>query len=111
MWRDEVHGCLEHYVAIEIERLHTLCGAVHLSIDADVVTSAEVPGVSAPNPAGLNGDELIRVAQLAGKNAAVTSLELVEINPRFDLDGRSARWGAIVVWQFLVGLARRQFRG
>jgi arginase family enzyme len=37
----------------------------------------------------------------------VTSFELVEINPRFDIDDRSARWAAAVVWHFLAGLARR----
>jgi arginase family enzyme len=44
----------------------------------------------------------------AGTEAAVASLDVVEVNPLFDLDGRSARWAALVVWHFLSGLARRQ---
>jgi hypothetical protein len=35
---------------------------------------------------------------------------LVEINPRFDPDGHSARWAALVVWHFLIGLSARPHR-
>src|SRR5262249_43525305 len=77
-WRDEVDGCLDGQVRAQIERLHRLCGAVHLSIDADVAAAADVPGVSAPNPTGLAGAEVARAALAAGRAEGVTSLELVE---------------------------------
>ncbi len=32
-------------------------------------------------------------------------------NLAFDRDGQSARWAAVAVWQFLMGLAERQHRG
>lgn len=102
-WRDEVAGRLA-------ERFVEVMGSmpsVHLSIDADVVTAADVPGVSAPNPAGLSGVEVGECARLAGRLPLVSGLELVEVNPRFDLDGRSSRWAAMVVWNFLVGLSER----
>jgi formiminoglutamase len=79
----------------------------YLTIDADVVSAAEVPGVSAPNPLGLSGTEVAICARKAGQTPAVASIDLVEINPRFDVDGRSARWAAAVVWYFLRGLAER----
>jgi formiminoglutamase len=84
---------------------------VHLSIDADVVRAADVPGVSAPNPTGVPGADVIRFAGESAANPRVSGVELVEINPRFDLDGRSARWGAQVAWNFLCGLARRPSEG
>ena len=34
--------------------------------------------------------------------------DAVEINPSFDPDDRSARWAALAVWRFLVGLATRR---
>ena len=80
---------------------------IYLSIDADVVSMADVPGVSAPNPAGLAGHELLICARQAGVNPAVKSLDLVEINPVYDIDQRSARWAATMIWQFLIGLAGR----
>jgi hypothetical protein len=35
----------------------------------------------------------------------------VEVCPRHDRDGLSARWAAIVVWNFLTGIALRTGRG
>ena len=106
-WRDDVVGRLAERMRGWIAQ-HAGVGAVlHMSIDADVVRAADVPGVSAPNPTGLAGDEVAQAAFVAGSLERVGSLELVEINPTFDLDGRSARWGAAVIWQFLSGLTRR----
>src|SRR5205814_6005771 len=68
---------------------------------------SEVPGVSAPNPVGLSGREVIACARLAGQSPHVASFELVEINPRYDRDGQSARWAAVVLWNFLIGLGQR----
>ncbi len=80
---------------------------VYVTFDSDVVRQSDVPGVSAPNPVGLSGVEVIACAALAGQCRAVTSFDLVEINPSFDRDGQSARWAAVVIWHFLNGLARR----
>jgi formiminoglutamase len=80
---------------------------VYVTLDADACCTADVPGVSAPNPTGLRGREVIACARRAGASNRVSSLDLVEINPRFDLDGQSARWAALVIWHFLVGHAGR----
>jgi formiminoglutamase len=81
--------------------------SIYLSLDADVVAAADVPGVSAPNPLGLTGWQLAACARSAGANPCVSSFDVVEINPNFDVDHRSARWAAQVVWQFLIGLCIR----
>jgi formiminoglutamase len=81
---------------------------VYVSLDADVVRVSDVPGVSAPNVCGVPGDVAVACGAVAGRTPAVSSFDLVEINPRFDRDGQSARWAALVVWNFLVGLARRE---
>jgi formiminoglutamase len=78
-----------------------------LTIDADAFQVADVPGVSAPNVKGLSGFTAFHCAGWAGRSPAVSSIELVEINPRFDRDGQSARWAALVIWNFLTGLAVR----
>ncbi len=80
---------------------------VYVTLDADVVRAADVPGVSAPNVLGIPGDMGVACARVAGRTPGVSSFDLVEINPRFDRDGQSARWAALVVWNFLAGLARR----
>src|SRR5262249_24254127 len=107
-WRYEVDGALEWHFACERDRLAAADCQVYVTVDADAGRAADVPGVSAPNRLGLSGEEVVACARRMGASAAVTSLDLVEINPRLDLDGRSARWAALVVWNFLVGLALRQ---
>lgn len=82
-------------------------GSVYVTLDSDVVRQADVPGVSAPNPLGLAGRDLAACAAIAGACPAVSSFDLVEMNPSIDRDGQSARWAALVVWHFLRGLAKR----
>jgi formiminoglutamase len=91
----------------ELHRLSGLGAKVYVSLDADVVSAAEVPGVSAPNPLGLSGIEVAQCIRHAGLSPEVASFDLVEINPQFDRDDQSSRWAARVVWQFLIGVALR----
>jgi formiminoglutamase len=107
-WRNELQPSLAYHLAVEAERLAGAGYAVHVSVDADAVSMAEVPGVSAPNPMGLAGAEVVAAARLAGAALEISGLDLVEINPRHDRDGQSARWGAVLVWNFLVGLLDRR---
>ena len=80
---------------------------VYVTLDADACCTADVPGVGAPNPAGLRGPEVAACARRAGVSNSVSSLDLVEINPRVDRDGQSGRWAALMIWHFLVGRAGR----
>jgi formiminoglutamase len=106
-WCEEVRGSLPLDFGRERDRLACASCAVILSLDADVVRAADVPGVSAPNVLGLSGDVVISCVRLAGESKAVASFDLVEINPTFDRDNQSVRWAAVAVWSFLVGLANR----
>jgi formiminoglutamase len=110
VWADDVRSRLAEQFRQSAERLTPSGRPLHVSLDADVVRAADVPGVSAPAPLGLDGAEVASWARLAGADGRVSSFELVEINPSFDVDGRSARWAAVVVWQFLAGLATRPRR-
>jgi len=67
-----------------------------------------VPGVSAPNSAGLTGAAVASLARLAGNSPAVTSFDFVEICPPCDVNDQSSRWAALIIWNFLIGLAERQ---
>ncbi len=107
-WCAEVRDRLGDAFRQECERLSASGCSVCVTLDSDVVRQADVPGVSAPNPLGLCGHELAACAALAGEHTAVSSFDLVEINPSFDRDGQSSRWAALVVWHFLSGLARRR---
>lgn len=73
------------------------CDALQLSIDLDVLPGWEAPGVSAPAAYGVPLallEPLVAHVRASGKLALA---ELAELNPRYDLDGRSARVAARLV--------------
>jgi formiminoglutamase len=100
-------SALELVLSEEKQRAQAAGTRLFVTVDADAFSAADVPGVSAPNPNGYQGREIEAFAQAAGQAVEVSSFELVEINPAFDIDGRAARWAAIAIWHFLVGLASR----
>src|SRR5262245_49643945 len=73
----------------ELDELGSGGGAVMVTVDADAFRQADVPGVSAPNPSGFPGTVWPLLAELAGQNPTVKSLELVEVNPTFDRDNQT----------------------
>jgi formiminoglutamase len=79
--------------------------SVFWGFDMDVVCAADAPGVSAPNPLGLRGAELCQLAALAGAEPRTRVVEFSEVNPRFDVDGRTSRLAAVAVWHTLVAFA------
>ena len=79
--------------------------AIFWGLDMDVVTAADAPGVSAINPTGLSGREFCRVAQIAGNEPRTRLFEISEVNPAFDIDGRTCRLAAAALWTFLSAYA------
>ncbi len=98
-------------VAEELDQATAASTPVLLTVDADAFRQAHVPGTSAPSAVGLDGEAWPEFALRAGRHAAVRSVELVEVNPAYDRDGQTARWAALGLRQFLVGLATRQPTG
>src|SRR5687767_2456822 len=62
-----------------------------VSVDLDVVTPEEAPGVGTPVAGGIGGAQLARALAGIGGRADLVAVELVEYAPRLDPDGRSAR--------------------
>ncbi len=91
----------------ELERLERTTEASFVSIDVDVFGAPFAPGVSAPGTQGLHPEEGRSIAFAAGANANVRLFELMELNPRFDIDERTARLSAMLLCAFLAGFATR----
>jgi formiminoglutamase len=91
-----------------IEQLYAACeNATLASFDIDAVDQAAAPGVSAPATAGLSVHVWLHAAYQAGRCSTVGSMDVVELCPPHDPDGRTARLAARTVWEFLRGLANR----
>jgi formimidoylglutamase len=78
-----------------------------VSIDIDSVAQCFAPGSSAPDAWGFNPEQIRELAFLAGVSNAVKLLDIVEINPMYDVDNRTARLGASIIISFLNGLKIR----
>lgn len=79
--------------------------AVALSVDLDALPQAAAPGVSAPAAVGLAPGGIVRAAARLGALPCATQLGIYELNPRFDVDGATARMAARIAWSYLTGLA------
>lgn len=82
-------------------------GPAMISFDLDAVDQSHAPGVSAPATGGMPAELWLRAAHGAGRCPAVMSVDVVEMNPRLDRDGQTARLAALTVWQVLRGVAER----
>ncbi len=105
--RGEAHFRHELTAATERAMYDALGAPALVSFDLDAVDAAYAPGVSAPAAGGLGARAWLSLAWRAGRTEAVTSCDVVELNPAFDRDGQTARLAALTVWQVLRGLATR----
>jgi formiminoglutamase len=101
IWRDEVSP----RVVQELSRGSR--APLLVSFDLDAVGQPEAPGVSAPSPVGLGTVLWFAAAYAAGQSPAVTSADIVELNPRVDVGGQTARVAALTAWWLLRGRAEQ----
>jgi arginase len=66
-------------------------GVLHVSLDADFVDPAFIPAVNVPVAGGVTRAEARLIMQMLNESGLVVSLDVAELNPLLDTDGRSAR--------------------
>ena len=82
--------------------------AVMATFDVDAVASSYAPGVSAPCVNGFTTSTWYKAAYYAGRSANVSSIDIVETNPKFDDSNHlTARLVATTIWYILNGLSQR----
>lgn len=65
-------------------------GRLHVSLDVDFLDPSIAPGVNTSVPNGATLDEARTIVELVRDSGLLASLDLVELNPRFDKTGRTA---------------------
>lgn len=78
--------------------------AIFWGLDMDVVHVSDAPGVSAPNALGISAYDFCQIAAIAGRDPRSKVLEITEVNPVYDIDGRTARLAAAAIHHFLTHL-------
>ncbi|TAP43505.1 formimidoylglutamase [Arthrobacter sp. S39] len=70
---------------------------LYLTIDLDVLPASAAPGVSAPAAYGVPLPVISAVCRQAADSGKLLHLDVAELNPAFDIDGRTARVAARLV--------------
>lgn len=90
---DEVHIDL-NLVLRRIEDFTKGFDAIYLSLDLDVLDNAFAPGVSAPTVNGLTPFQVKSIIQKVVQTRKLKLFDIVELNPDFDRDNRTAKLAA-----------------
>ena len=83
-----------------IRSLLTVERSAFWGFDVDSVRASDAPGVSAASPIGLTAEEFINLAGFAGSFIETKIAEFTEVNPRFDIDNRTAKLVAVAMHTF-----------
>jgi len=80
---------------------------IFFGLDMDVIHIVDAPGVSAPNSTGLSGTHILGLAKVVAEHPRTRILEITEVNPAHDIDDRTSRLTAVIVWHFLSTICNR----
>ncbi|MEI8135429.1 MAG: formimidoylglutamase [bacterium] len=91
----------------EVEKLLSSQLPQYVSFDIDSIRSSDAPGSSAPSPIGLTSEDAVNIFYDAGLHRGTQMVDIVEVNPLFDIDNRTAKLAARMIAMFLLGVSRR----
>ncbi|MEO0571195.1 MAG: formimidoylglutamase [Bacteroidota bacterium] len=74
---------------------------VYVTIDLDGFSSAYAPGVSASSPVGFSPDVVLESLETITASGKLISMDIAEMNPKYDVDGRTAKLGASLIHQII----------
>jgi len=97
---DEVHIDLNDALR-QLEDYIFPFDAVYLSLDLDVLDSAFAPGVSAPCVNGLTPFQVKSIIRKIIQSGKLKLFDVVELNPEFDQDSRTAKLAAHYIWEIV----------
>ena len=81
---------------------------VFISFDIDSAAQAFSPGCSAPSADGFFPADVEQMGYLAGLHPKVRMIDMLEFNPKYDIDNRTARLAISFFAHVLAGLAQRR---
>ncbi|RDB42982.1 formimidoylglutamase [Halomonas sp. DQ26W] len=86
----------------ELDAFIAGCDRIYLTIDLDVLPASEAPGVSAPAAHGVSLALLEPLVVRLRDSQKLALVDLAELNPSFDVDGRTAKSAARLIHQLTL---------
>ena len=74
---------------------------IYLTICSDVFSSAFAPGVSSPQPFGLDPEIALQLIKYVIKSGKTISVDIAEVSPRFDEDNHTAKLASVIVYALI----------
>lgn len=79
-----------------------------LSFDITSIKHADAPANPNASPNGFYAEEACQILRYAGMNDRLSSIGIYEINPEFDISGKTAHLAAQMIWCFMDGYYHRK---
>lgn len=96
---DEMHQGLQEKCFDFVDRIIDENDIVYVSLSLDVFSPAFAPGVSTIQPLGLNPWHIIPLIRQIAASSKVISYDIVEHVPRYDIDHRTAKLAATLMYE------------
>jgi formiminoglutamase len=79
-----------------------------LTFDITAIKHSDAPANPNASPNGLYAEEACQIMRYAGMNDKLSSIGIYEINPAFDVSGKTAHLAAQMIWCFIDGYYQRK---
>lgn len=98
---DELHQGQQEKCVDFIDRIIDQNDHIYVSLSMDVFSPAFAPGVSAIQPLGLTPWHVIPLLRQIAASGKVVSYDIAEYSPRFDIDHRTAKLAASLIYEIV----------
>ena len=98
---DELHQGLQEKCFDFVDRVVDKNELIYLSLSLDVFSPAFAPGVGSIQPMGLYPWHVLPLIRQAAASGKVVSYDIVEHAPRYDIDHRTAKLAATLVYEII----------
>ncbi len=79
--------------------------SIYMTLCADVISSAFAPGVSAPQPFGLDPETVVTIVKQVAATGKLKAFDIAEVSPRFDSDNITSRLAAVIIFALINAMA------
>lgn len=101
-----VDNGIDAVIAKAADRVWNGTDAQYISVDMNVLDSSAAPGVTSPEPGGLEAREMMRVANHLGSRGTASVIDLTELCPVVDTNGITTKLGACFLLRVAAAMAK-----